>query len=431
MEKEPAQQQSPYTSQSIGEETAQSHGLVGASMPPPPLQLVANTIQREEEAEQSQTPEREEAPAFEAITGTTTTENSFGNFGADIARLWRREQLSFSDAARAVADRDPRRGRPDATQSPETEQQSSFSPRWALVLVAWDYQRWGDVPQIRRYLRRGSPFQTAVSEEYSIVRNVENPSAAGIEAQIRQAITDMEPHLQSSQTAELMVYYTGHGGSAGISGVDENSVPPETLQTLAREAGQQGIHITYIFDSCNIGEIVSFAQEDAIGDLREQVNQAPADRRTRLSTRLDQIETLRQSTHRASELIGGLYDLRRQLRTENGQAAAKSIAEDLDGVLSQLGDQVAPFQQNPAPLHEDNEALRDFQFMLLEPMITSILIQEKRVTRSRINLLRRQMAPRLDFLNDLIREAMGQIQQELQAPVNGTSSPATAESSQS
>jgi hypothetical protein len=372
-------------------------------------------------------------PGFEAITGTTQAQNSFGDLGDSIANLWHREHLSFTDAARAVADRPAAHGMPYATQSQATPA-TTYHTRQALVMVAWDYRTWGDVPQIRRYLREGSRFQNALSGEFAHINNVENPTGANIEANIHTMVQAIATALPAGAIGELLVYYTGHGGGAGISGVDEISVGADRLQAIATAAQAQRVHITYIFDSCNIGAIVNLAQQDTLATVRPLISQAPEARRAEFTAQLDILNDISQLTDAIGADVTDLYGLRRQWGNTAAQETGRGLCENISNAFRNISERMRGF--NLTTSIDRLGLLMSF----LVPEIEMALKSEgqlspgnpNRITVAWVNEQRRLIAPILDNLNDVIRQGTADLQRQIQeASTPATPAPTTTPASAS
>ncbi|MCU0444718.1 MAG: hypothetical protein MUE85_07340 [Microscillaceae bacterium] len=400
-----------------------------------PLSL--NPIQREEEPRPAtpNPPARPQVPEFEAITGTTQAQNSFGDLGDAITRLWHREHLSFIDSAREVASR-PATGRmPRATQSLPIEQSRTYQPRHALVMVAWDYTSWKDVPQIRRYLRQGSRFQEALRGEFATVSNHENPTGNNIVSHIQTSIQALSHQVSPGQTGELLVYLTGHGGSGGIYGVDQVGVTPARLRELTQEAARANVHITYIIDSCNIGEIVNLAQQDSLNAMSASVEAAPEARRAQFRERFQALRDIRTDVHAIGDQAHNLYDSRRTLHTTQSQANARIFAGHLSNALSRLADDLLVYGRVA------NVSTFDLGMRLLEPSVDSYLLSIEPVrqrgrrvagigdtiTAQKVNELRNRLAPIIDMANDLIRTGIQQLQTDMRSASSSTQAPPPAQ----
>jgi hypothetical protein len=395
---------------------------------------IDQAIQRQEEPPRAADPSasaRPQVPEFEAITGTTQAQNSFGNLGDAITRLWQREHLSFIDSAREVASREPTNHLPRATQSAPVEASRTYQPRHAVVMVAWNYNHWGDVPQIRRYLREGSQFQDALRGEFAAVNNFENPTGSGIETNIQNSIQALARQVTPGQIGELLVYLTGHGGSGGIYGIDEVGVSPARLRELAHEASRANVHITYIIDSCNIGEIVNLAQEDTLSALGVSVEAAPEAQREQYRLRFAALRDIRTDIQAIGDQVHNLYDSRRTLGNAATQTAARGFAGHLSNALSRLSDDLLVYGRAA------NVSTFDLGMRILEPSVESYLLSippvitrgrrtpgiGDTITTQKVNQLRTQLAPIIDLANDLIRTGVQQLRNELRPNAGAAQTP--------
>jgi hypothetical protein len=216
-------------------------------------------------------------PAFEAITSTTGAERSRGELEDAVKRLWRRERLSFTSAARRVA----REGSgiaadPRAAQSQPLAPDAPYAQRWTLNLLAADYQTGADVPEVADLLRRGSPFQQMLAAEFDHVMSVLNPTGNMMRSAIIDAIMELSRVVPQGQHGELAVTFSGHGSNGRIVGVDDGVLLPHDLQLLAGFAAEWDVHIIYVLDTCRAGQLVAFAQAAAIGDVSRRLGDLPA-----------------------------------------------------------------------------------------------------------------------------------------------------------
>lgn len=265
-------------------------------------------------------PQRPPVPPFEAITGSVQGYTSYGRISTRIPDIWRRRSISFTDAAR-VATGEPVSSRdtdPVAEGShSEAQATSTYSPRWAIVFSAWDYATWSDVPFVREIVREGSPFQQAIQSEFGHVTNVENPTGGGMRNGITNQITSLTAQLIPGRIAELLIYFEGHGGAGGICGVDDRSADacvdyPE-LQAFAQTAARAGIHVTFILDSCNVGEIVNLSQTEQATSLESRMTAGGAALSPEATQLLTDIRGLLQDVIPLGHKINYVYHMRRSL----------------------------------------------------------------------------------------------------------------------
>ena len=265
---------------------------------PTPLQTkiiqktpASNTIiQRDEESEEGLAPDiqalldqigihQTEVPPMTAIVAATGAELSSGSLEEDIERLWRRERIPFVQAARMAASRDYSASRDSdeahAMASPDVTPEQGYALKWALSMYAYDYQRGRDLPEIRRLLYQGSPFQQSLAADTDHIIRVSNPTASDITTQIVEAIWALALALPENQIGELVVHFSGHGGEGGISGVDGEFVSRESLTRYALWAADHSVHITYVIDACLTGDLVQNAIGQASNRLAPSLRDLP------------------------------------------------------------------------------------------------------------------------------------------------------------
>jgi hypothetical protein len=284
-------------------------------------------------------------------------------------------------------------------------------------MVAWNYTQWSDVPAIRRYLRAGSQFQEALRGEFAAVNNYENPTGSQIEANIQNSIQALARQVTPGQIGELLIYLTGHGGSGGIYGTDQVGVTPARLRELAHEASRANVHITYIIDSCNIGEIVNLAQEDTLTALGVSVEAAPEAQREQYRLRFTALRDIRTDIQAIGDQVHNLYDSRRTLGNAATQNAARTFAGHLSNALSRLSDDLLVYGRAA------NVSTFDLGMRILEPSVESYLLSVPPVanvpgigatiTAQKVAQLRTQLAPIIDMANDLIRTGVQQLRNDL------------------
>lgn len=232
-------------------------------------------------------PSAPRVPAFEAITGTTAGEYSTGELEEDISRLWSRQRLDFTEAARrTVARGDDRRG-PRGTQSPNLRPQTAYALRWSVNLFAANYPRSrSDLPDVARIARPGSPFSRSLAAEFSRTFPVTDPTGHEIESEIIGAVVEMFTALEPGASGEIVVTYSGHGGNGVITGVDWADVGPERLRSLAHFAADHNVHLIFVLDTCRAGTLAAFAASAALNDAEGRIGNLPADQRSAARARV-------------------------------------------------------------------------------------------------------------------------------------------------
>lgn len=280
-------------------------------------------------------PDLPEVPTFEAITSTTTAQFSRGELETEIARLWQREKLDFTAAARAAAQRDTHRG-PRATQSLQAPAETEYGRTWAVTLFAADYERNGDIPEINRLMRRGSPFQQALRADVDHVIAVENPSADEMRDAVQSAVIELWEALPESTIGELVVTFSGHGGAGSIEGVDGEELNPADLAGLADFAAGFNIQIVYVLDTCRAGNLINFAQAAGIRALEEEAAELPEGEQAVVGSRIGVAKDLAGAIHGVSRYA---YALGSNWRTYRRDRSGDNYKTYLDTAL-ELGDRL-------------------------------------------------------------------------------------------
>jgi hypothetical protein len=361
-----------------------------------------------------------EIPAFEAITSTTAGEYSRGELESEIERLWRRERISFTQAARQTAQNNtPRRRGPRATQSAELQPSVPYAKRWAVNLFAADYQGRSDLPDVSDLMRRGSPFQRSLAAEFTRVIPVRNPTASEMQSQIFDAIHDLWLSLEENQIGELVITFSGHGGNGSISGVDWEELSPQDLSNMAEMARDFNIHVIYVLDTCRAGILAGFAQAAAVSDLQERSENLSESQQASIQVQINGIKGLgrfgAQISGYAIRVGDAARDNSRHRTTENYLTLFNSLSELFDKV-SDFGEHIQ--QDNPFLEGISNLAtLREQQSDLLLAIIVAY-----NGNRSSVNQALRSTAVLLDELNDSINRAITQ--------VNTSETPTTSETEQ-
>jgi hypothetical protein len=162
-----------------------------------------------------------DVPTFEVISATTSAQLSRGELEQEVGRLWTREQIGFTEAARQAAETNSatRQGSAVPTQSANFEPDQSYSQRWMLGFYAYDYEKGGsDLPAVKKLLRRGSGIQRSAESDFDQVFPFENPSGAQISSEINEKSRHLRRRLERQETGELVVFFSGHGAGRSIMG---------------------------------------------------------------------------------------------------------------------------------------------------------------------------------------------------------------------
>ena len=396
-----------------------SIGLVQRQVATDPL---AESVTEDSESEEELDAPLPEVPAFEVIAATTPTENSSGELSRRLSYNWRRQHLTFIESARLAADQNLRTV--ESTRSTSVDS-GLFQPRWAIYLAAWNYQRWGDLNDIRRNLRPRSSFQRALQGEFQNINNVENPTGNQIRTIPTQTIVAMSSQVQASQPAELVIHFEGHGGGMGICGVDEsagnNCVDFNELHGIANQASDSGIHVTFILDTCNIGTLVSFSQADEIQNLREQAINLEPDRQQTFQEQADFVAALGSNIFHLGRAISYLYDNRRQLRTM--QTELHTTVEEMMVNLESIEDSLL---ERPEFV-QLGSAISSLQWEAFTLRLMLLVDNSETITRRVLNRWRREFSPFFANSDRIINDQIGVLRQMVATESAPTTPDATTE----
>lgn len=351
-------------------------------------------------------------PAFEAITSTTAGEYSRGELESEIQRLWRRERMSFTDAARRAAREDTIGSRgPRATQSAETQPDTPYGQRWVMNLFAADYQTWSDLPEIMALLRRGSPFQRAIAEEsFDQTIAVTNPTASVIETRLYDTIHNLWLSLDEGQIGELVVSFSGHGGNGTINGVDGGDVTAADLTRIANFAGDFNIHVVYILDTCRAGLLANYAQAEAIADIDEQSRELPEEGQVSIRESIQEVRTLGRFASLLSGYTIHVGDAARTFRRRNTSANFQNLFQ----ALIRLSDKAIEFGDHlrqTTPFMTSLPNLSTLRREVGELMMSTVGALDG--NRSAVNSALRDSAELLDDLNTTLNTLITQIQAQM------------------
>ncbi|MEM7371807.1 MAG: hypothetical protein AAF587_24540 [Bacteroidota bacterium] len=348
-------------------------------------------------------------PSFEVIAATTQAENSTGELTERITQLWRRKKMRVDDAARHIANSDPKRGDPHAMHSGEAVESDLVTKRWAIYLGAWNYKgSSSDLPDIRDHLQKGSPFRKALDGSYDKVIIVKNPTADQMNSGVMNAIIDFFPQLQQGNVGELTVYFEGHGGAEGITGVDWSNMSFEDMRSLGQLARDFDIHLTYILDTCNIGSLVNYAQGEQLGDLDEQISERTGPEQDMLEQNRKSIRDIGRATYGIGRGINLMYWWRKELKNPDERARIDSYFDILKTSATNLQTHL-----NSGAAWLTGEAIDHIE-SLMEPLQKQINAADgKRINRRILNRLRKKMNPLVDFLNDAIQDSLFSLRERM------------------
>lgn len=352
-----------------------------------------------------------DVPNFEAIASNTRTQSSYGELDKRIGHLWRRKKMDFYEAAYKIADEQPLPGDPFATQSNRTEGRDRFTPSWAVFFGAWDYKK-GNLNEVRRILRKKSNFQKSLKNSYDKVINYENPKESEIREGIGSAKIDLWQVRQEGKTAELMIYFSGHGGHGGVIGVDGGWVAMEEIARAADEARELGIHVTVIIDACNIGEIVDLANEYTIRDLEE--NAEGLNSTNPLQQEIRSLKFYHQFISSVGAIFNSLYN-----RWGGLKKRKRAFAKVMDRILVKTSELQKFLLGGKSSLH--GEGIDEIE-MLSNSLVSAIKKYKRRRKIRKIHLekIKGKAAPLLDFMNDMVRQQIVWIRKKM---MNKTQNP--------
>jgi hypothetical protein len=358
-------------------------------------------------------------PTFEVISATTSAQLSRGELEREVGRLWTREQIGFTEAARQAAETDSatRQGSAVPTQSANFEPDQSYSRRWMLGFYAYDYEKGGsDLPYLKKLLRRGSGFQRSVQSDFDQVFPFENPSGAQISSEINEKSRHLRRGLERQESGELVVFFTGHGSGRSIMGADGKSVAWSELSSLASLAQDLGIHTVYVLDTCRAGSLASLAQLAAQDDIDEAVGDSGIADTAGITSRGEALRTLTTESLAAKEAALNLLDWHRfHRRAKRKRMAPDEIAEaDEQRTLAakQLSQHIANIY---ALLHRVEEETVPHRSELIRRssalMLGSVWALDPRQIPGFLN----DLAPFFDTMNDSINAQLIALRQTVEA----------------
>ena len=370
-----------------------------------------------------------QAESFEVISGSTGAQSTSGELTASALRLWRREHIPLDEAYRRSADRSlGPRAQPIAPTRGGTEGSATPTTRWGLLLGAWDYQNVmgrsddrvqipgsppdrpsGNLNDIRRMLRDGSPFSRAAAASYDNHRQIENPTANQMSSAVLEATYQLAAGLAPGQTGHLTVNFQGHGGGGAIEGVDGQVLTRTDLRFLATHAAENGVHITYVLDTCNAGSVALLATNEQMVDVHRRGQQLDEPDREELRSRGRPLVPLARHSLALSDIA---YEIRwAKVRTPAERSAATSA-------LERARETIATIRQYSLG-HPEIEGLPTVNLLALSADISFRLLLETRFTQRALRASRETLAPVLDDLNGILQREVA----SLNRLVNSRSSP--------
>jgi hypothetical protein len=288
-----------------------------------------------------------------------------------------------------------------------------------LGFYAYDYEKGsggGDLPALKKLLRRGSGFQRSVDSDFDQVFPFENPSGTQISSEINQKSRHLRRGLERQEIGELVVFFTGHGGGRSILGTDGTSVAWSELSSLANLAQDFGIHTVYVLDTCRAGSLASLAQLAAQDDIDETVVDSGIAATETMASRSETLRTLTTTSLAAKNAALDLLDwhrLHRQLRRTRAPAA--ELAEADEGrtrAAKQLGQHIGDIYALLHRVEDDSvphrtELIRSSAHL----MLGSVWALDPRRIPGYLN----DLAPFFDTMNDSINAQLIALRQTVEA----------------
>ena len=381
----------------------EDHADDATTLPPPNPALAADIVALLDQI----APLPGEVPTYEVVGASTAAESSTGELTRDAMRLWRRERMSFTEAHQRVAAGEAPESSPAAPQSAHAEETESYSPRWALVLSVAHYDTMSNLPDAGRLLQAGCPFQQALHGEYANVINRPDPTGDEMYAAILDAIMGLAQASQPPQPAELLVNFQGHGGGHSISGRDGGTLNAAQMRSLASIASDNGIHMTYVLDTCNIGGIVDFAQIDRLRDTEDQLDDSglSADDRTWARSQLQLAQRLLRIQTGLNADLGRLYGMRRTIDSTS--------AEDARALFQHFHDQMNQLRTLLDTLPAGAPDLTSLAIPLVAPWANSLIAVRTPPSRASHRHLRASSATLLDTMNDAVSDILNSVRERM------------------
>lgn len=360
-------------------------------------------------------------PTFEVISATTSAQLSQGELEQEVGRLWTRDQIGFTAAARQAAETDSatRQGPAIPTQSASFEPDQSYSQRWMLGFYAHDYEKGsggGDLPALKKLLRRGSGFQQSVQSDFDQVFPFENPSGAKISSEINQKGRHLRRGLERQEIGELVVFFTGHGGGRSILGTDGTSVHWSELASLASLAQDFGVHTVYVLDTCRAGSLASLAQLAAQDDTDETIAESGISDTSAMTSRSETLRSLTTESLAAKEAALDLLDWHRIHRRRRKQRATPELIAEADEQRTLCAKRIAPhISAIYALLHRVEEDSVPHRSELIRQSGALMLGSVWALDPRRIPGFLNNLAPFFDTMNDSINAQLIALRQAVQA----------------
>lgn len=373
------------------------------------------------------------APGFEAMTTSTGAQTTAGELTTAALRLWRRERIDLTTAYRLASSRETlpasdQPGRRIWPASGGTSREGAADPRlrWGLLLAVWDYQSWEpqplpayvpadtsrrrsrNLPDIRRLLESGSPFQKAAASSYDRHDTLENPDAQEMVAAIYATVDQMSSFLQTGEQGHLTVNYQGHGGGGTVFGADGQGVSRGTLRTAAEYARELDVQVTYVLDTCNAGSLAVMAENQ---ELALAAAASTTSQRERLRARGSTVMALIRVALQLNDCATDLYGPRLMKKDKHGR-----YWETMDETLRLIALLRELSKANPRI-----QGLPVASLLAFDPEVRLLVLRDRQsLTRQELDQARVRLAPVLSQLNRTLAREVRLIRAELAQQVPST-----------
>lgn len=368
---------------------------------------------------------RQQAATYEVIGGSTGAQSIGNKSGGELTTgalvLWRREHINLDDAYRQSADRSHGRGGNTVEPTRGGGAGTAAGEHWGMLFAAWDYRnrqgratgeidipgvealaRLGNLADVRSMVRRGSPYRRAAEASYDRHDIVENPSASEMFNRVLDAINE----LDRAGGGQLTVNFQGHGGRGAIDGVDGEVIDRTTLLTLGRMASEQGVHLTFILDTCNVGSAALLAENQEMVNVTEASEHTSPQTQAAIRAMGRPLRTLMDIGLRLNDLA---TDLRSQrVRNNAERVMARETMTRARTILSELTE----LSQS----HPEISGLVNLRIRALSPDIAFlVLLGRPSVRRRDLLRARESLAPLLDELNFVMDTGVAGLQAIVEA----------------
>lgn len=357
----------------------------------------------------------QDAGTYQVVGGSTGAQSTSGELTAGALATWQHEQIDFEEAYRRSADR----SHPDGERAVEPTRGGGSSSvrgvRWGLLFAVWDYHNLQgrptnelDIPgasaprpasnlsDVRAMLQEGSPYRTAAEATYDHHRVVENPTATEMSSNILDEIVA----VSRAGGGRLTVNFQGHGGRGSIEGVDGDVLDRRTLRMLGEMASEQGVHLTFVLDTCNVGSAALLAENTEMANLIEGADDLPPEA-------LAELRSIGEPLVQLTQLGLRLNDLAVDLRwVEVGTAEQRQETRaTLEAARAALEDLSAHCRDHPEIIGGP-----ELRMLAIPPEIEfRLLLDAASFTRAQARGSRELLAPLLDRLNEVLSDGVDRL----------------------